>query len=244
MSRRWPARIPTVDRVERLDDGPLAVGARTRLAQPKLPEAVWTVTELTPGAAFTWTSSSPGVRITASHAGRAHARGLPPHPGGRSRRMAGTRGLVDDQIADPAVRRDRGRLDQGRGRGGLTAAGSRSVRDRTALVSGGWLADCTLCSGKRPPAGPDSTAHRAVSEAGPRACVAEKNARQALASLPDNCLHTSTAHKPRDDDRTGRAHCQGQHLDMKNYGFRGQCRLPARPPAPHYARPCSKGAQR
>jgi carbon monoxide dehydrogenase subunit G len=63
----WPARIPTVDRVERLDDGPLAVGARTRLAQPKLPEAVWTVTELTSGTAFTWTSTSPGVRITASH---------------------------------------------------------------------------------------------------------------------------------------------------------------------------------
>jgi len=63
----WPARIPTVDRVERLDDGPLAMGARTRLAQPKLPEAVWTVTELTPGATFTWTSSSPGVRIAASH---------------------------------------------------------------------------------------------------------------------------------------------------------------------------------
>ena len=63
----WPARIPTVDRVERLDDGPLAVGAKTRLAQPKLPEAVWTVTELTPGSAFTWTSTSPGVRVTASH---------------------------------------------------------------------------------------------------------------------------------------------------------------------------------
>lgn len=64
---RWPARIPTVDRVERLDDGPLAVGARIRLAQPKLPEAVWTVVELTPGRAFTWASTSPGVRITASH---------------------------------------------------------------------------------------------------------------------------------------------------------------------------------
>jgi len=64
---RWPARIPTVDRVERLDDGPLAVGARTRLAQPKLAEEVWTVTELTPGTAFTWTSSSTGVRVTGSH---------------------------------------------------------------------------------------------------------------------------------------------------------------------------------
>ena len=64
---RWPARIPTVDRVERLDDGPLAVGARTRLAQPKLPDKVWTVTELTAGTAFTWTSGSTGVRVTASH---------------------------------------------------------------------------------------------------------------------------------------------------------------------------------
>ena len=57
---RWPARIPTVDRAERLDDGPLAVGARTRLAQPKLPEAVWTVIGLTSGTAFTWTSTSAG----------------------------------------------------------------------------------------------------------------------------------------------------------------------------------------
>jgi len=64
---RWPERIPTVDSVERLDDGPLAVGARTRLAQPKLSEEVWTVTELTSGTAFTWTSTSPGVRVTASH---------------------------------------------------------------------------------------------------------------------------------------------------------------------------------
>ena len=64
---RWPARIPTVDRVERLDDGPLAVGARTRLAQPKLPDKVWTVTELTAGTAFTLTSGSTGVRVTASH---------------------------------------------------------------------------------------------------------------------------------------------------------------------------------
>src|SRR6478609_6966000 len=63
----WPARIPTVDQAERLDDGPLAVGARTRLAQPKLPEAVWTVTELTPGSTFVWTSTSTGIRIAASH---------------------------------------------------------------------------------------------------------------------------------------------------------------------------------
>jgi carbon monoxide dehydrogenase subunit G len=71
----WPALIPTVDAVERLDDGPIAVGSRTRLRQPRLPEAVWTVTELDPGRSFTWASSSPGVAITASHVVVPHADG-------------------------------------------------------------------------------------------------------------------------------------------------------------------------
>ena len=57
----------TVDAVERLDPGPLAVGSRTRLQQPRLPTAVWTVTELADGSSYTWESSSPGVTVTASH---------------------------------------------------------------------------------------------------------------------------------------------------------------------------------
>ena len=36
-------------------------------ARPKLPEAEWTVTELTPGSTFVWTSTSTGIRIAASH---------------------------------------------------------------------------------------------------------------------------------------------------------------------------------
>ena len=72
---RWPERIPTVDAVERLDPGPLAVGSRTRLQQPRLPTAVWTVTELTDGSAYTWASSSPGVTVTAGHL-------VEPHPDG------------------------------------------------------------------------------------------------------------------------------------------------------------------
>jgi carbon monoxide dehydrogenase subunit G len=72
---RWPERIPTVDSVERLDEGPLTVGSRTRLRQPRLPEAVWTVTALAEGSSFTWGSTSPGVRITAGHV-------VEPHPDG------------------------------------------------------------------------------------------------------------------------------------------------------------------
>ena len=72
---RWPERIPTVDSVQRLDAGPLAVGSRTRLKQPKLSEAVWTVTELTEGVSYTWESKSPGVTVVATHL-------VEPHPGG------------------------------------------------------------------------------------------------------------------------------------------------------------------
>lgn len=72
---RWPERIPTVSAVERLDTGPLVVGSRTRLQQPRLPTAVWTVTELTDGSSYTWESRSPGVTVTASHL-------VEPHPVG------------------------------------------------------------------------------------------------------------------------------------------------------------------
>jgi uncharacterized membrane protein len=72
---RWPERIPTVHAVERLDAGPLRVGSRTRLEQPRLPTAVWTVTELTEGSSYTWESRSPGVTVTAAHV-------VEPHPDG------------------------------------------------------------------------------------------------------------------------------------------------------------------
>lgn len=72
---RWPELIPTVDAVERLDTGPLAVGSRTRLQQPRLPTAVWTVTDLGDGSSYTWESSSPGVTVTATHV-------VEPHPSG------------------------------------------------------------------------------------------------------------------------------------------------------------------
>jgi uncharacterized membrane protein len=80
---RWPERIPTVHAVERLDTGPLVVGARTRLQQPRLPTAVWTVTELTEGSSYTWKSSSPGVTVAAAHV-------VEPHPDGSRLTLAVT----------------------------------------------------------------------------------------------------------------------------------------------------------
>ncbi|HEX7309516.1 SRPBCC family protein [Lentzea sp.] len=72
---RWPEHIPTVDEAERLDQGPLRVGSRTRLKQPRLAESVLTVTELTDGTSFTWVSTSSGVTVTAGHVVEPHAEG-------------------------------------------------------------------------------------------------------------------------------------------------------------------------
>jgi uncharacterized protein YndB with AHSA1/START domain len=64
---RWPEWTPTVTSIQRLDRGPLAIGSRVRIRQPKLPPAEWKVTELDEGRSFTWVTRSPGVRVTARH---------------------------------------------------------------------------------------------------------------------------------------------------------------------------------
>ena len=64
---RWPEWTPSVTRIERLDAGPLAVGHRARIRQPRLLPAVWRVTALEPGRGFTWVTRSPGVHVTGGH---------------------------------------------------------------------------------------------------------------------------------------------------------------------------------
>lgn len=65
---RWSEWTASIRDVEPQAPGPLALGSRYRVRQPKLPAAVWEVTELEPGRSFTWTSRSPGLKTTAVHA--------------------------------------------------------------------------------------------------------------------------------------------------------------------------------
>ena len=65
---QWPAWNPVVTRATRLEAGPLAVGSRTRILQPKLMPAVWRVTELDEATGvFTWVTGRPGVTVAARH---------------------------------------------------------------------------------------------------------------------------------------------------------------------------------
>lgn len=64
---RWPEWTASVERVERLDEGPLRVGSRARLKQPRFPPVVWEVTALEPGRAFSWTARNVGVTSIGEH---------------------------------------------------------------------------------------------------------------------------------------------------------------------------------
>lgn len=64
---RLPELTPTMTRVERLDDDPLAVGSRVRIEQPRQRPRVWTVTEVEPKERFAWTTRALGSTMEGRH---------------------------------------------------------------------------------------------------------------------------------------------------------------------------------
>jgi ribosome-associated toxin RatA of RatAB toxin-antitoxin module len=65
---RWPELSPTtMTSIERLDTGPMRVGSRARVVQPRQRPKIWTVTELVEHDTFAWQARVFGVAMTGRH---------------------------------------------------------------------------------------------------------------------------------------------------------------------------------
>ena len=78
---RWHEWTASVRSVRRFDTGPLRLGSRAVIRQPKLPPAMWKVTTIEPGRSFAWISGGPTMWVHAHHS-------VEPIPGG-ARAMLG-----------------------------------------------------------------------------------------------------------------------------------------------------------
>jgi hypothetical protein len=63
----WPSLTESMTSVQRVDGGPLRVGSKVRIRQPKIPPATWSVTDVVDTERFVWTARGPGFRSTAYH---------------------------------------------------------------------------------------------------------------------------------------------------------------------------------
>ena len=64
---RWQEWTASISSIERLDSGPLALGSRARVVQPRLRPAIFEVTSFEPGGSFTWAARSGGIAALAVH---------------------------------------------------------------------------------------------------------------------------------------------------------------------------------
>jgi uncharacterized membrane protein len=64
---RWHEWTASVRSIRQLDKGPLRIGSRAVVRQPKLPPALWKVETLEPGRSFVWKSGLPGMWVYGEH---------------------------------------------------------------------------------------------------------------------------------------------------------------------------------
>lgn len=63
----WPELTESTSSATWVRGECVAVGNRARVAQPRLGENLWEVTEVSPGHRWTWRNSRPGLRTVAIH---------------------------------------------------------------------------------------------------------------------------------------------------------------------------------
>ena len=64
---QWEQWTASITEMSILDNGRPGTGARIRILQPKLPPAIWTVTEILPDKSFTWEKRSFGLVMRSEH---------------------------------------------------------------------------------------------------------------------------------------------------------------------------------
>jgi uncharacterized membrane protein len=63
----WPEWTQSVTSAALDPEGPLAIGSRASIKQPRLPRVEWTVTALRPDRSWMWESKAPGATTVATH---------------------------------------------------------------------------------------------------------------------------------------------------------------------------------
>jgi hypothetical protein len=76
---RWHEWTASITSVETLTAGPLGVGSKARVRQPKLLPAVFDITIWDPPRSFEWVTRSAGVRAVARHSAEPIAGGARAH---------------------------------------------------------------------------------------------------------------------------------------------------------------------
>ena len=64
---KWHEWTSSITSIQRLDDGPLRIGSRAQVRQPKIPPGRFEVTALEEGRGFDWQTRSAGVTAVGKH---------------------------------------------------------------------------------------------------------------------------------------------------------------------------------